>query len=50
MAEKMEGLGYSTTYLTGRDDTGTRMKAFHDLQADDKELEIFLQLTCLMRV
>lgn len=34
MAEAMESQGYKTSYLTGKNDTGERIRAYDDLQSD----------------
>ncbi|NLD26872.1 MAG: DEAD/DEAH box helicase family protein, partial [Acholeplasmataceae bacterium] len=47
MTEKMNLLGYHTTFLSGRSDTGERLKAFSDLQADDRMLEIIFTVDLL---
>lgn len=47
MAEKMNGLGYHTTYLTGSNDTGERLKAYHELQNELNQLEIIFTVDLL---
>lgn len=38
---------YKTAYLTGRNDIGERVRAYNDLQSDDKELEILFTVDIL---
>ncbi len=38
---------YNTAYLTGRNDIGERIRAYEDLQSDDKELEILFTVDIL---
>ena len=47
MADKMNTLGYHTTYLVGKNDTGERLRAFSDLQDDDNLLEIIFTVDLL---
>ena len=47
MMEKMNNLGYHTTYLIGKSDTGERLKAFSDLQDDLNRLEIIFTVDLL---
>lgn len=47
MSEKMNELGYHTSYLIGRNDTGERLKAFNDLQEDTNILEIIFTVDLL---
>ena len=47
MAVAMAGQGYETTFLTGSNDTGQRIKAFSDLQDDKNPLEIVFAVDIL---
>ena len=47
MAELMQLEGYTTTYLTGENDTGERIRAFKDLQDENNELEIIFAVDIL---
>ena len=47
MSEQMNQLGYHCTYLSGTSTTGERVKAFQDLQDDDKPLEIIFAIDIL---
>lgn len=38
---------YKTAYLTGKNDIGERIRAYNDLQSDDKELEILFTVDIL---
>ena len=38
---------YKTAYLTGRNDIGERIRAYNDLQSDEKELEILFTVDIL---
>ena len=38
---------YNTAYLTGRNDIGERIRAYNDLQSDEKELEILFTVDIL---
>ena len=38
---------YHTAYLTGKNDVGERIRAYNDLQSDDKELEILFTVDIL---
>ncbi len=40
MKEKLAEMGYNTTFLSGSNDTGERIKAFKDLQDETNPLEI----------
>ena len=46
MCEAMGDL-YHTAYLTGKNDIGERIRAYNDLQNDDKELEILFTVDIL---
>ena len=46
MCEAM-GEHYKTAYLTGKNDIGERIRAYNDLQSDDKELEILFTVDIL---
>ena len=46
MAENM-GDYYHTTYLSGKNKTGERIRAYNDLQSDNKELEILFAVDIL---
>lgn len=46
MCEAM-GEHYRTAYLTGKNDIGERIRAYNDLQSDDKELEILFTVDIL---
>ena len=46
MADAM-GKYYSTRYLTGRNTTGERIRAYNDLQSDNRELEILFTVDIL---
>ncbi len=46
MCEAM-GERYNTAYLTGRNDIGERIRAYNDLQSDDKDLEILFTVDIL---
>ncbi len=47
MSENMRLLGYSTISLTGNNQIGERIKAFHDLQDDQHSLEIIFTVDIL---
>ena len=47
MAEAFQQQGYHATYLTGNNSVGERMRAYDDLQSDDKELEILCSVDIL---
>lgn len=47
MSERMNEIGYNTTYLTGKNDTGQRISAFNDLQNDSKKLEMIFTVDIL---
>jgi superfamily II DNA or RNA helicase len=47
MSLQMTNLGYSTTSLTGKNDTGERIGAFNELQDDHKKLEIIFTVDIL---
>jgi len=47
MAETMQILGYNTTYLTGSNNTGERIKAFKNLQDENNPLEIIFAIDIL---
>ena len=46
MAENLKGF-YHTAYLTGKNKTGERIKAFNDLQSETKNLEILFAVDIL---
>ena len=46
MADNMKGF-YHTAYLTGKNKTGERIKAFNDLQSENKNLEILFAVDIL---
>lgn len=46
MCETMS-VHYKTLYLTGRNDVGERIRAYNDLQSDEKELEILFTVDIL---
>ena len=46
MAENM-GEYYNTTYLSGKNKTGERIRAYNDLQSDNRELEILFAVDIL---
>ena len=46
MCEAM-GTRYKTAYLTGKNDIGERIRAYNDLQSDEKELEILFTVDIL---
>lgn len=46
MCEAM-GEHYKTAYLTGKNDIGERIRAYNDLQSDDKDLEILFTVDIL---
>lgn len=46
MCEAM-GERYKTAYLTGKNDIGERIRAYNDLQSDDRELEILFTVDIL---
>ena len=46
MCEAM-GEHYKTAYLTGKNDIGERIRAYNDLQSDDRELEILFTVDIL---
>ena len=46
MCETM-GERYKTAYLTGKNDIGERIRAYNDLQSDDKDLEILFTVDIL---
>ena len=46
MCEAM-GEHYRTAYLTGKNDIGERIRAYNDLQSDDKDLEILFTVDIL---
>ena len=46
MCEAM-GEHYKTAYLTGKNDIGERIRAYNDLQSDEKELEILFTVDIL---
>lgn len=47
MAEAFQQQGYHATYLTGNNSVGERIRAYDDLQSDDKELEILCSVDIL---
>ena len=47
MSEKMNHLGYHTTYLTGRNDTGERISAYKALEEDNGDIEILFSVDLL---
>jgi hypothetical protein len=47
MSENMSSLGYKTTYLTGTNNLGERIKAFNDLQSNTHPLEIIFAVDIL---
>lgn len=47
MANELAMKGYSTTALTGNNNTGERIKAFNDLQDDNNDLEIICTVDIL---
>lgn len=47
MNSSMRALGYETTALTGKDDTGARIKAFQDLTDDANPLQIIFTVDVL---
>ncbi|MDD4212029.1 MAG: DUF3427 domain-containing protein [Bacilli bacterium] len=47
MSEKMNYIGYHTTFLTGKSDTGERLSAYKSLEADDGEIEILFAVDLL---
>ena len=46
MCEAM-GEHYKTAYLTGKNDIGERIRAYNDLQRDDRDLEILFTVDIL---
>ena len=46
MADNM-GEYYSTAYLSGQNNTGERIRAYNNLQSDDKDLEILFAVDIL---
>ena len=47
MMSEMMSEHYKTAYLTGRNDIGERIRAYNDLQSDEKELEILFTVDIL---
>ena len=47
MAEELADQGYNTAYLTGRNNLGERLRAYNDLQSDERELEILCTVNLL---
>ncbi len=47
MMSEMLSEHYKTAYLTGRNDIGERIRAYNDLQSDEKELEILFTVDIL---
>ncbi|MGM9971557.1 MAG: DEAD/DEAH box helicase, partial [Anaeroplasmataceae bacterium] len=47
MSEGFNEMGYNAVALTGKNDLGVRIKAFNDLQDDNKELEIICTVDIL---
>ncbi len=47
MSQNMNELGYHSTYLTGTNDTGERLKAFNDLADENNPLDIIFAVDIL---
>jgi len=47
MSEEMNNLGFKTTFLTGKDDTGIRIANYNALQSDTNDLEIIFSVDIL---